>query len=79
MKDYEQMYYDLLYEYKQALKKIDDLEQQMEILTKCKDMKIKKILVEQLINFNKVNFSIGFEMIDTYMNSKADLVEKAEG
>ena len=49
MKDYEQMYYDLLYEYKQALKKIDDLEQQMEILTKCKDMKIRKILVEQLI------------------------------
>ena len=55
MKDYEQMYYDLLYEYKQALKKIDDLEQQMEILTKCKDMKIRKILVEQLINFKKDN------------------------
>lgn len=55
MKDYEQMYYDLLYEYKQALKKIDDLEQQMEILTKCKDMKIRKILVEQLINFKKEN------------------------
>ena len=53
MKDYEQLYYDLLYEYKQALKKIDDLEQQMEILTKCKDMKIRKILVEQLINFKK--------------------------
>ena len=55
MKDYEQMYYDLLYEYKQALKKIDDLEQQMEILTKYKDMKIRKILVEQLINFKKDN------------------------
>ena len=55
MKEYEQMYYDLLYEYKQALKKIDDLEQQMEILTKCKDMKIRKILVEQLINFKKDN------------------------
>lgn len=53
MKDYEQMYYDLLYEYKQTLKKIDDLEQQMEILIKCQDMKIKKILVEQLINFKK--------------------------
>lgn len=53
MKDYEQMYYDLLYEYKQALKKIDDLEQQMEILINCKDMKIRKILVEQLINFKK--------------------------
>ena len=55
MKDYEQLYYDLLYEYKQALKKIDDLEQQMEILTKYKDMKIRKILVEQLINFKKDN------------------------
>ena len=53
MKDYEQLYYDLLYEYKQALKKIDDLEQQMEILIKCNDMKIRKILVEQLINFKK--------------------------
>ena len=53
MKDYEQLYYDLLYEYKQALKKIDDLEQQTEILIKCQDMKIKKILVEQLINFKK--------------------------
>ena len=53
MKDYEQMYYDLLYEYKQTLKKIDDLEQQMEILIKCQDMKIRKILVEQLINFKK--------------------------
>lgn len=55
MKDYEQMYYDLLYEYKQALKKIDDLEQQLEILIKSKDMDIKKILVEQIINFRKDN------------------------
>lgn len=53
MKDYEQMYYDLLYEHKQALKKIEDLEQELEILTKSKDMDIKKILVEQLINFRK--------------------------
>ena len=27
----------------------------MEILIKCKDMKIRKILVEQLINFKKDN------------------------
>ena len=53
MKDYEKMYYDLLYEYKQALKKIEDLEQDIEILTKSKDMDIKKILVEQLIKFKK--------------------------
>lgn len=55
MKDYEQMYYDLLYEYNQALKKIDDLEQQLEILTKSKDTKIKKILIEQLIKFKNEN------------------------
>ena len=55
MKDYEKMYYDLLYEYKQALKKIDDLEQQIKILIKCNNMKIRKILVEQLINFKKEN------------------------
>ena len=28
------------------------------------------------INFNKVNFSIGFEMINDYIKSKSDLVEK---
>lgn len=55
MKDYEQMYYDLLYEHKQALKKIDDLEQQLEVLVKSKDMEIRKILVEQFINFKKEN------------------------
>ena len=29
-------------------------------------------------NFNKVNFSIGFEMINAYINSKADLIEKVD-
>lgn len=53
MKDYEQMYYDLLYEYKQALKKIEDLEHELDMLIKSKDMDLKKILVEQLIKFKK--------------------------
>ena len=53
MKDYEQMYYDLLYKYKQAVQKIDDLEQELEILTKSKDIKVKQLLVEQLIKFKK--------------------------
>lgn len=44
MKDYEQMYYDLLYKYKQAQKKIEKLEEELDILTKSKDMEIKKIL-----------------------------------
>lgn len=55
MKDYEQMYYDLLYEHKKALKRIENLEQELEILIKSKDMDIKKILVEQIINFRKDN------------------------
>ena len=55
MKDYEQMYYDLLYEYKQALKKIENLEQEIKILMKSKDMDIKKILVEQLIKFKSIS------------------------
>jgi hypothetical protein len=53
MKDYEQLYYDLLYEHKKALKKIKDLEQELETLSKYKDIEIKKILVEQLIKFKK--------------------------
>lgn len=53
MKDYEQMYYDLLYEHKQALEKIDTLEQELETLVNSKDMDIKKILVEQFIKFKK--------------------------
>ena len=37
---------------------------------------IKKI--DEPINFDKVKFSIGFEMIDTYMKTKAGLVEKVK-
>ena len=55
MKDYEQMYYDLLYEHKKALKRIEDLEQELEILIKSKNVGIKKILIEQLIDFKKQN------------------------
>ena len=35
---------------------------------------IKKI--DEPINFNKVNFSIGFEMINAYMKSKDDLIKR---
>lgn len=34
--------------------------------------------IDEPINFNKVNFSIGFEMINAYMKSKADLIEKVD-
>lgn len=55
MKDYEHLYYDLLYEHKKTLKKIEDLEQEIEMLIKSKDMDVKKILVEQLIKLKKVS------------------------
>ena len=35
---------------------------------------VKKI--DEPINFNKVNFSIGFEMINAYMKSKDDLIKR---
>ena len=34
--------------------------------------------IDEPINFNKVNFSIGFEMINAYINSKAYLIEKVD-
>ena len=34
--------------------------------------------IDEPINFNKVNFSIGFEMINAYINSKADSIEKVD-
>lgn len=41
---------------------------------------MNKVIEERdgLINFDKVKFSIGFEMLDAYMKSKADLVEKVK-
>ena len=32
--------------------------------------------IDEPINFNKVNFSIGFEMINAYMKSKDDLIKR---
>ncbi len=53
MKDYEQLYYDLLYKHKKALKKLKELEQELEILSKYKDVKTKKLLLESFIKFKK--------------------------
>ena len=50
MKDYEQLYYDLLYELKKANKKIKILEEEIKILTSNKEMKIKQIIINQLSN-----------------------------
>ena len=53
MKDYEQLYYDLLCKYKKALKKIEELEQELETLSNYKDVKTKKLLLESLIKFKR--------------------------
>ena len=34
--------------------------------------------IDEPINFNKVNFSIGFDMINAYIKSKANLIEKVD-
>lgn len=49
MRDYEQLYYDLLYELKKANKKIEELEEEIKILTLTKEMKVKQVLVSQII------------------------------
>ena len=52
MKDYEQMYYDLLYEYKQVLKKIKKLEQEIEIYKSLQNNKnIKEIIIKDFIKY----------------------------
>ena len=57
----------------ELIKEIQDLkekERQLEYLKKDK----KKMA--DPINLNKVNFTIGLEMINAYINTKADLIEK---
>ena len=52
MKDYEQMYYDLLYEHKQVLKKIENLEQEIEIYKSLQNNKnIKEIIIKDFIKY----------------------------
>lgn len=52
MKDYEQMYYDLLYKHKQVLKKIENLEQEIEIYKSLQNNKnIKEIIIKDFIKY----------------------------
>ncbi len=53
MKDYEQMYYDLLYEYKKSQEKIENLEQKIQLLMNSKDMNLKMIIIDSLIEYKK--------------------------
>lgn len=51
-KDYEQMYYDLLYENKKILYKCKELEQELDIYKQVlKDKPIKTIIVEELLKY----------------------------
>lgn len=52
MKDYEQMYYDLLYEYQKTIKKIKQMEQEIEIYKSMqKNKNLKKVIVEMIIKY----------------------------
>ena len=46
--DYEQEYYNLLYENRKCKRKIKELEEEIYILKKYKDVNIKKVLLEQI-------------------------------
>lgn len=51
MKDYEQLYYDELYENKKLSDKIEELENQIEYLNMCKsdkDVKLQEYIIMQI-------------------------------
>lgn len=49
--DYEQEYYNLLYENRKCKRKIKELEEEIYILKKYKDVNIKKVLLEQISKY----------------------------
>ncbi len=51
--DYEQEYYNLLYENKKCKRKIKELEEEIYILKKYKDVNIKKVLLEQISKYKR--------------------------
>lgn len=51
--DYEQEYYNLLYENKKCKRKIKELEEEIYILKKYKDVNIKKVLLEQISEYKR--------------------------
>ena len=46
--DYEQKYYDLLYEHKKLKQRYDDLYVEYKILLKSKDIKLKQFIIEEI-------------------------------
>lgn len=60
MKDYEQLYYDLLYENQKLKNKIKQLEQEIDIyksISKNKD--VKSIIIEDLSNYLILKNKVG--------------------
>lgn len=51
--DYEQEYYNLLYENRKCKRKIKELEEEIYILKKYKDVNIKKVLLEQISKYKR--------------------------
>lgn len=51
--DYEQEYYNLLYENRKYKRKIKELEEEIYILKKYKDVNIKKVLLEKISKYKR--------------------------
>lgn len=51
--DYEQEYYNLLYENRKCKRKNKELEEENYILKKYKDVNIKKVLLEQISKYKR--------------------------
>lgn len=51
--DYEREYYNLLYENRKYKRKIKELEEEIYILKKYKDVNIKKVLLEQISKYKR--------------------------
>lgn len=51
--DYEQEYYNLLYENRKYKRKIKELEEEIYILKKYKDVNIKKVSLEQISKYKR--------------------------
>jgi len=51
--DYQQLYYDLLYENHKFIKKIKELEEELEILKRNENNSVKDIIIKEIIMYKK--------------------------
>lgn len=52
-KDYEQLYYDTLYELKKTKEKIVALEEELELLKKVKNNKLASVIYQELTKYKR--------------------------